>query len=325
MGRKKDLLTTSQFAHFTSPLLLLPRINQRPSQNFRNRPRCFILGDFNLKHKSWNPTGNGQEELSSSISRETVVSLSLYISAPAQPTRITHHHNARPSVIDFAMSSGLSNITAETMFDLSSDHNPVLYTFTPDFNFSYSHNCTTFTNWNKFQLLLHSSVPGNPSINNEDDIDFAVSNLTEKIHASINQSSITKHIKHQITFIPLSTRMKFREKNRLRKLWQFCRYPPLKAELNKLQKAIRMELKTHKEHLWDEILSDANIDPNAIHKLIARKRKPVILPPLLGYHGLIYNIQDKANLFMEVLEELFKENSSSYDDDHIDLVEREVH
>ncbi|GFR08711.1 RNA-directed DNA polymerase from mobile element jockey [Trichonephila clavata] len=197
------------------------------------------------------------------------------------------------------MSPGLSNITAETTFDLSSDHNPLLYTFNPDFNFSYSHNCTTFTNWNKFQLLLHSSVPGNPSINNEDDINFAVSNLTEKIHASINQSSITKHIKHQITFIPLSNRMKIREKNRLRKLWQFCRYPPLKAELNKLQKAIRKELKIHKEHVWDEILSDVNIDPNAIHKLIARKRKPVIIPPFLGYHGLIYNIQDKANLFME--------------------------
>ncbi|GFQ70442.1 RNA-directed DNA polymerase from mobile element jockey [Trichonephila clavata] len=265
---------------------------------FRNRPRCFILGDFNLKHKSWNPTGNGPGETQLfNFARNC----GFCISAPAEPSRIPHHHNARPSVIHFSKSFCLSNITAETMFDLSINHNPVLYTFTPDFSFSYSHNCTTFRNWNKFQLLLHFSVPGNPSINNEDDIDFAVSNLTEKIHASINQSSITKHIKHQITFIPLSTRMKIREKNRLRKLWQFCRYPPLKAELNKLQKAIRKELKTHKEHVWDEILSDANIDPNAIHKLIARKRKPVIIPPLLGYHGLIYNIQDKANLFMEVL------------------------
>ncbi|GFQ93745.1 uncharacterized protein TNCT_418071 [Trichonephila clavata] len=119
--------------------------------------------------------------------------------------------------------------------------------------------------------------------------------------------------------------MKIREKYRLRKLWQFCRYPPLKSELNKLQKAIRKELKTHKEHVWDEILSDANIDPKAIHKLLARKRKPVIIPPLLGYHGLIDNIQDKANLFMEVLEESFKENCLPYDDDHIDLVDREVH
>ncbi|GFQ93748.1 hypothetical protein TNCT_418081 [Trichonephila clavata] len=96
-----------------------------------------------------------QEELSSS---NFARNCGFCISAPAKPTRIPHHHNARPSVIDFAMSSGLSNITAETMFDLSSDHNPVLYTFTFDFNFSYSHNCITFTNWNKFQLLLHSSV-----------------------------------------------------------------------------------------------------------------------------------------------------------------------
>ncbi|GFR12221.1 nucleic-acid-binding protein from transposon X-element [Trichonephila clavata] len=95
---------------------------------FRNRPRCFILGDFNLKHKSWNPTGNGPGGTQLfNFARKC----GFCISAPAEPTRIAHHHNARSSVIDFAMSSGLSNITAETMFDLSSDHNPVLYTFTP--------------------------------------------------------------------------------------------------------------------------------------------------------------------------------------------------
>ncbi|GFR15638.1 RNA-directed DNA polymerase from mobile element jockey [Trichonephila clavata] len=188
------------------------------------------------------------------------------------------------------------------MFDLSSDHNPVFYTFTPDFKFSYSYNCTTFTNWNKFQLLLHSSVPGNPTINSEEDIDSAISNLTEKIHASINQSSITKYIKHQIIHPSLHQNEDSR-KNRLRKLWQFYRYPP---ELNRLQKAILKELKAQKEHVWDQILSDVNTNPNAIHKLIARKRKPIIIPPLLGHHGLVYNNQEKANLFMEVLEESFK-------------------
>ncbi|GFS47228.1 putative RNA-directed DNA polymerase from transposon X-element [Trichonephila inaurata madagascariensis] len=244
--------------------------------------------------------------------------------APTEPTRIPDRGNERPSIIDFAIPSCLSNIAAESMFDLSSDHNPVLFTFTPDFHFSYSHNCRTFTNWNKFQLLLHSSIPGNPSINNHQDIDSAVTNLSEQIHTSINQSSITKHIKHHTTFIPLSTKLKIREKNRLRKLWQFYRYTPLKVEVNRLKRSIHRDLQATKEYAWDQILSEANSDPNAIHKITARNRKPVQIPPPLSHHGLVYSIQEKANLFMETLEESFKENPTPYDDDHMDLEDHEV-
>ncbi|GFQ96916.1 putative RNA-directed DNA polymerase from transposon X-element [Trichonephila clavata] len=168
-----------------------------------------------------------------------------------------------------------------------------------------------------------STIPGNPSINIHQDIDTAITNLTEQIHASINQSSITKHIKHQTTFIPHSTRLKIREKNRLRQLWQFYRYPPLRAELNRLKRSIRRDLQATKEHAWDQILSEANSDPNTIHKITARNRKPAQIPPLLGHHELVYSIQDKANLFMETLEESFKENPTPYNDDHIDLVDRE--
>ncbi|GFR00104.1 RNA-directed DNA polymerase from mobile element jockey [Trichonephila clavata] len=94
---------------------------------FRNRPRCFILGDFNLKHRSWNPDGNGR---GGAQLFNFTRNCGFCISAPTEPTRIPHHHNARPSIIDFAISSGLSNITAKSMFDLSSDHNPVFFTFT---------------------------------------------------------------------------------------------------------------------------------------------------------------------------------------------------
>ncbi|GFR01517.1 hypothetical protein TNCT_225561 [Trichonephila clavata] len=60
---------------------------------------------------------------------------------------------------------------------------------------------------------------------------------------------------------------------------------------------------------------------------MARNRKPSQIPPLLGHYGLVYSIQNKANLIMETLEESNprkKENLTPYNDDHIDLVDREV-
>ncbi|GFU63044.1 hypothetical protein TNCV_4186601 [Trichonephila clavipes] len=58
-------------------------------------------------------------------------------------------------------------------------------------------------------------------------------------------------------------------------------------------------------------------------KLIARaKKKPVIYPPLLGFQGLVYGTREKADLFVDTLEDSFQENRTPYDDDHIDKVDR---
>ncbi|GFY41663.1 putative RNA-directed DNA polymerase from transposon X-element [Trichonephila inaurata madagascariensis] len=241
------------------------------------------MGDFNLKHRSWSPTGN------------SVGGIKLYnftrncgfcITAPTEPKRIPDRGNERPSNIDFSISSGLSNITAESMFDLSSDHNSVLFTFMPDFYFSYSHNCRTFTNWNMFQLILHSSIPGNPSINNHQDINSAITNLFR-----------TNPCLHQ----PEQHHQAYQTPDYLHPSFHQIEDPRKKI-----------------------ILSEANSNPNAIHKITARNRKPIKIPPLLGHHGLVYSIQDKANLFMETLEESFKENPTPYDDNHIDLLDSEV-
>ncbi|GFV06085.1 hypothetical protein TNCV_3143731 [Trichonephila clavipes] len=59
---------------------------------------------------------------------------------------------------------------------------------------------------------------------------------------------------------------------------------------------------------------------DSLHKLIARaKKKPVIYPPpLLGFQGLVYGTREKADLFVDTLEDSFQENITPYDDDHID-------
>ncbi|GFV54380.1 nucleic-acid-binding protein from transposon X-element [Trichonephila clavipes] len=176
-------------------------------------------------------------------------------------------------VLLWALSCGLDDILVETHSELSSDHNPVQFIIpTTNNNRLYSQNCTTFT-----------TIPGNPNISNANEIDEKIAQFTYNIHSAINQSSKVKVIKHNITFIPRSLRTKIAEKNRLRKQWQATR-PPIKQEVNRLQRQIRRDLTTLKKQEWDDILSDANSYPDDIHKIIRKKKTSQIhYPPLLGY------------------------------------------
>ncbi|GFW55901.1 probable RNA-directed DNA polymerase from transposon X-element [Trichonephila clavipes] len=135
-----------------------------------------------------------------------------------------------------------------------------------------------------------------------------------------------KPILHSISNIPFQTRLKIREKNRLRKLWQRTQYPPLKAEVNRLQRIIRTELKNSKEHVWDSLQKDANIDTDTLHKLVSgnNSNNNIIYPPILSSRGLVFGTKEKADCFVDNLEESFTENRTPYDDDHIDKVDRTI-
>ncbi|GFR07727.1 RNA-directed DNA polymerase from mobile element jockey [Trichonephila clavata] len=155
----------------------------------------------------------------------------------------------KPSTLDIGLSCGINDITAEVIPDLSSDHEPVHFVISTTSSTPFKQNCKTLANWNKFQDLITSSIPGNPPINNSDDIEQAILNFNSHIHTAINQSSKLKAIINHLANIPHATRQKIKEKNRLRKLWQRTQYPPIKAEVNRLQRIIQADLKTSKEHV----------------------------------------------------------------------------
>ncbi|GFT55630.1 RNA-directed DNA polymerase from mobile element jockey [Trichonephila clavipes] len=289
---------------------------------FRNRTCCVVLGDFNAKHKSWNPhsRGNACGAQLHKFSKDC----GYLITAPAEPTTVPHSARNIPSTLDFAISCGLSDIRVETHVDLSSDHNPVQFSIKSSPK-PYTQNCTAFTNWNLFQELLTTSIQGNPVISDTDDIESKISQFTSSIHQAINQSSKFKVITHDITFIPQALRLKITEKNRIRKLWQSTRFPPLKQTLNNLQRQIKHDMKSAKKKAREDLLDEANHNIDRLHNLIKmKKKKQITYPPLLGYRGLVYGTLEKANLFADTLEESFKENADPYDDEHIEKVERKV-
>ncbi|GFT55658.1 putative RNA-directed DNA polymerase from transposon X-element [Trichonephila clavipes] len=155
---------------------------------FRNRSECLAVGDYNAIHRTWNhddrsnPAGNALHRFARNCG--------FTITAPADPTWISNRRNSRDSTLDFGVSCGLSNIHAQSIFDLSSDHNPVIFSMTPNSTYKYPHNCCTFTNWEQFQNILSVTVPGNPRINNQDAIENAV-----KISPTLFKTQSTKAAK----------------------------------------------------------------------------------------------------------------------------------
>ncbi|GFW68397.1 probable RNA-directed DNA polymerase from transposon X-element [Trichonephila clavipes] len=148
---------------------------------FRNRSQCIIVGDYNAKHASWsatsynNPAGNAVARL--------IRTKGFLLTAPNDPTRIPSA--GRPATLDFSLSCGINNVTAEVHSDLSSDHNPVHFVISIDSSIPFKQNCKTFTNWNKFQNIIANSLPGNPQISNREEIE-------EAIDANIDVDSLHK-------------------------------------------------------------------------------------------------------------------------------------
>ncbi|GFT78305.1 RNA-directed DNA polymerase from mobile element jockey [Nephila pilipes] len=134
-----------------------PLLTQDLQNLFSNRRDVLVTGDLNAKYHIWNPLGNNRQ---GKQLYEYAQKNNLKITAPTQPTRITHRFNN--AIIDLCVSKGIDQITAESIPALSSDHNPVLFTINIDDLTRKSINAIHFTNWNKFQLQLKHLLPGNP-------------------------------------------------------------------------------------------------------------------------------------------------------------------
>ncbi|GFS45274.1 putative RNA-directed DNA polymerase from transposon X-element [Trichonephila inaurata madagascariensis] len=215
-----ELLTTM------NKIVLIAKQEKNPGRkSHRTLTQCLTVGDFSTKHRSWNL--NHPNNTPGTALFYYARAKGLVISAPSDPTIIPAQQNIVPAIIDLGLSFGLNNISVETRCELSSAHNPVHFVVNFNFNSSHRHNCKTITNWSKFQNILTSTIAVNPSITNTEDIEEAIANFNYNIHTAINQSS--RFLSTQQAFIPVPypTRLKIREKNRLRKRWQETRFPPL--------------------------------------------------------------------------------------------------
>ncbi|GFR00889.1 hypothetical protein TNCT_183451 [Trichonephila clavata] len=96
-------------------------------QLFRNQDYVLVAGDLNTKHASWSPYA--QQNVAVHTIRRFCDSTGFSLSAPLEPTHF--HKSLRNTVIDLAISKGMTITEVSSIPELSSDHNPVLFEFDP--------------------------------------------------------------------------------------------------------------------------------------------------------------------------------------------------
>ncbi|GFR21507.1 nucleic-acid-binding protein from transposon X-element [Trichonephila clavata] len=159
---------------------------------FRNRDCCLVIGDLNAKNKYWNP--HPRVNQAGTVIYNYCNKMGISIHAPTEPTRFDAH--GVNNTLDIALAKGLHTIAATSISELTSDHNPVNFDISLNNFNSPSISTCSFPNWTKFQTVLTESIPGNPVIANEDDIEKSISNLNNKIQEAIHATSTYKAIHH---------------------------------------------------------------------------------------------------------------------------------
>ncbi|GBO07200.1 RNA-directed DNA polymerase from mobile element jockey [Araneus ventricosus] len=214
---------------------------------------------------------------------------------------------------------------ATSINDLSSDHNPVAFDININSNLSSSSKNINITNWKTFCQLIHNSIPGNPKMDTEAEIDEAIQKFTCCITSAINLSTRTKVISGPFRQLPKEILTKIKIKNRLRKLYQITFFPPYKRKAYKLQKEIQKDIETYDNNRWKETIMDINPEDNTLYEMNRKLSKKFIpTPPILDTDGIKYTPLGKANAFKHSLENSFQENPEPYCNLHINEVNNSI-
>lgn len=140
-----------------------------------DQKRILIGGDFNAKHVTWgnhssNPNGVAIKALQDHLMFSLI-----------QPDEPTHFGTGRSDVLDIFLSKNLELMhDIEVFHELSSDHLPVILTVGNIQNpqDSISRN---FINWQQYEDYLRTSTGSIPKLNDAQDIERAVSKITQDI------------------------------------------------------------------------------------------------------------------------------------------------
>ncbi|GFR24283.1 hypothetical protein TNCT_625481 [Trichonephila clavata] len=128
--------------------------------------------------------------------------MGISIHAPTEPTRFDAH--GVNNTLDIALAKGLHTIAATSISELTSDHNPVNFDISLNNYNSPSISTCSFPNWTKFQTVLTESIPGNPVIANEDDIENLSQTSTTKFRKPSMQQAHTRPSITQLVLSPAS-------------------------------------------------------------------------------------------------------------------------
>ncbi|GIY17704.1 putative RNA-directed DNA polymerase from transposon X-element [Caerostris extrusa] len=227
-------------------------------------------GDFNSHHRHWNCSRAntfGKHLFKFSTDNR------LHIAAPPTPTRFG---NLTPSTIDIALIKNLNlNCTADCA--LTSDHNPVLFTFDhTNTNLTYN-----IPNWAKFYTHLDNATYTPHNLNTPDGLEFSINHLTNIINSCYHATSKKILKTAKISHFSIEIRHKITTRNHLRKIWQSTRHPNDKHNYTQLNNEINYLIRHEKNKQWNNHLSSLSTHDNSLwHTIKSIRKQTRIIPPL---------------------------------------------
>ncbi|GFT46861.1 probable RNA-directed DNA polymerase from transposon X-element [Trichonephila clavipes] len=285
-----------------------------PNPNYRNLSAdldtlfkiintAIVAGDYNAKHTSW---GCGSSDPRGNYLLRYITNNNLDLIAPPTPTRYGYRS---ASTIDYALIKNLNwPCTADSLAELSSDHNPIRFYFprTPKFEIPPPQ---LNTNWSIFTKILTN--PENfdlPVANSTQEIDDQVSNLTTEI-LNAHASASRPFYQTERPYVQGELKGLIKERNKARKTWQQTRHPQHKTELNRLQNIIKRKIYHYRQQAWEDNLLTLNAEDNSlwgIAKAFRKKASPI--SALNGPTGIALSDTNKTEVIAQSLESQFQLN-----------------
>ncbi|GIX76449.1 hypothetical protein CEXT_292421 [Caerostris extrusa] len=231
-------------------------------------------GDFNSHHRHWNCSRAntfGKHLLKFSTDNR------LHIAAPPTPTRFG---NLTPSTLDIALIKKLNfHCNADSISALTSDHNPVLFTF--DHTLHTNTNLTYhIPNWAKFYTHLDQATYTPHNLNTPDGLEFSINHLTNIINSCYHATSKKILKSAKISHFSTAIRKKITLRNQLRKIWQTSRHPTDRLNYLQLNNEIHHQIRQEKNKQWNNHLSSLSTHDNSLwHTIKSIRKQTHLIPP----------------------------------------------
>lgn len=253
---------------------------------FQTLGPCFIAGgDYNGKHQTWGSrvTVTRGRELLKSIQDNN-----LHYLSTGQPTYWPTDRRKLPDLLDFCVIKGISEryIKAESNLDLSSDHSPVIVTYSSKV-LTRSLPPTLHskrTNWEYFREIIQEKVQLNIPLKTDIDLFNAVEHLNQTLQDAAWEATPDNEEQGTLDRCPLIIRQKIAEKRRLRRIWQNSRSPRDKTNFNNAAQNLKIFLKQHKNQEIQNYLSCLTpyeaTDASLWRATKRLKRPTMFIPPI---------------------------------------------
>lgn len=285
---------------YSSPLL---KCAERKSDygKLLSRPGSFVLGgDFNAKHIAWNNEKNnssGQSLLK--ICNDNLCDINFTDNPTTIPPR------GKPSFLDLVISKNVFGISKPiTLNELSSDHFPVFFEI--PFNVPIHQSLKVFNyakaKWKDFKGKISSDINSfttlqSFSLDSSTAIDSSIVTFNKFIQdAAKNSIPLKKPYEFRYKFSQKVHEL-IKDRNFVRR--HISRYPILKAEFNRLNREIKLEIKILNSKNWNEKLSSLKVNDNSLYSFTRSiKRKKVLIPPLkdLSSDETFYDSKEKSEI-----------------------------